>query len=131
MATSTPTNTPTASPRHVNATPTSTATATPTPGSTWPVRASSFFGDESQDEPVTIDRTGDLSGTTTVFFTTTDGTAHGGAAGNGTGCGVAGVDYILLTNVPVTFNPGENTKTVFITLCGDTIIEPTETINLH
>ena len=80
---------------------------------------------------MTIDRTGDLSGTTTVFFTTTDGTAHGGAAGNGTGCGVAGVDYILLTNVPVTFNPGENTKTVFITLCGDTIIEPTETINLH
>jgi hypothetical protein len=79
---------------------------------------------------VTITRTGDLSGTSTVFFTTTDGTAHGGAAGNGTGCGVAGVDYVLLTNVPVTFNPGENVKTVFITLCGDMIVEPTETINL-
>ena len=64
------------------------------------------------------------------MFTTTDGTAHGGAAGNGTGCGVAGVDYILVTNLPVTFNPGETSKTVFITLCGDSIIEPTETINL-
>jgi hypothetical protein len=64
------------------------------------------------------------------MFTTTDGTAHGGAAANGTGCGVAGVDYILVTNLPVTFNPGENSKTVFITLCGDMIVEPTETINL-
>jgi hypothetical protein len=89
-----------------------------------------YNGDESQDEPVTISRTGDLSGTSTVFFTTTDGTAHGGAAGNGTGCGVTGVDYILITNQPVTFNPGENTKTVLITLCGDMIVEPTETINL-
>jgi hypothetical protein len=40
------------------------------------------------------------------------------------------VDYILVTNLPVTFNPGENSKTVFITLCGDSIVEPTETINL-
>jgi len=55
-----------------------------------------YNGDESQDEPVTVTRTGDLSGTTTVFFTTTDGTAHGGTAGLGTGCGVAGVDYILI-----------------------------------
>jgi len=79
---------------------------------------------------VTITRTGDLSGTDTVFFTTTDGTAHGGTAGLGTGCGVAGVDYILITDQPVTFNPGEDIKLVFITLCSDTIIEPTETINL-
>jgi len=92
--------------------------------------STSYFGDESQDEPVTLNRTGDLSGTTTVMFTTTDGTAHGGNAGLGTGCGVAGVDYILITNLPVTFNPGENSKTVFITLCGDMIVEPTETINL-
>ena len=92
--------------------------------------ASVYPGDESQDEPVTITRTGDLSGTTTVFFTTTDGTAHGGAAGAGTGCGVAGVDYILITDLPVTFDPGEDIKTVFITLCGDMMVEPTETINL-
>ena len=61
-----------------------------------------------------------------MFFTTTDGTAHGGA-----GCGVSGVDYILVTNQPVTFNPGETSKTVFVQLCSDSISELTETINLN
>jgi len=89
-----------------------------------------FEGDESQTEPATISRTGDTSGTTTVFFTTTDGTAHGGTPALGTGCGVTGVDYILVTNQPVTFNPGETLKTVFVQLCSDMLQEPTETINL-
>jgi len=89
-----------------------------------------FEGDESQTEPATISRTGDTSGTTTVFFTTTDGTAHGGTPALGTGCGVTGVDYILVTDQPVTFNPGETLKTVFVQLCGDMMLEPTETINL-
>jgi hypothetical protein len=40
------------------------------------------------------------------------------------------VDYILVTNLPVTFNPGETSKTVFVQLCGDMMQEPTETINL-
>ncbi len=122
-------------------TPTATATATSTPSvspSTTPTpgmvsvqwAATMFPADESQDEPATITRTGDLSGTTTVMFSTTDGTAHGGAAANGTGCSVNGVDYILVTNQPVTFNPGESSKTVLVTICGDTIVEPTETINL-
>jgi hypothetical protein len=48
----------------------------------------------------------------------------------GTGCGVTGVDYILVTNQPVTFNPGETSKTVFVQICGDMMQEPTETINL-
>ena len=52
------------------------------------------------------------------------------AAANGTGCNVSGVDYILITDMPVTFNPGETAKTVFVTLCGDSLVEPTETINL-
>ena len=135
-ATATPTSTATAT-HTPTATPTATATNTPTatPTGTPPATSVQFdfpnyYGDESQDEPVTMNRTGNLGGTTTVMFTTTDGTAHGGAAGNGTGCGVAGVDYILVTNLPVTFNPGETSKTVFITLCGDSIVEPTETINL-
>jgi len=65
-----------------------------------------------------------------VFFTTTDGTAHGGSPALGTGCGVSGVDYILVTNQPVVFNPGEISETVFVQLCSDSITEPTETINL-
>jgi hypothetical protein len=40
------------------------------------------------------------------------------------------VDYILITNQPVTFNPGETSKTVFVQLCGDMLQEQTETINL-
>ncbi len=122
-------------------TPTATATATSTPSvspSTTPTpgmvsvqwAATMFPADESQDEPATLTRTGDLSGTTTVMFSTTDGTAHGGVSTNGTGCGVSGVDYILITNQPVTFNPGESVKNVFVTICGDNIVESTETINL-
>ena len=83
-----------------------------------------FFGDESQTEPATISRTGDTSGTTTVTFSTSDGTAHGGAA-----C-TSGVDYIIVGGQAVTFNPGETSKTVFVQICSDGISEPTETINL-
>ena len=124
MGTPTPTTTPTN-------TPTATPTITPTPGmASVQFDSDSYYGDESQTEPVTLNRTGDTSITTTVMFTTTDGTAHGGAAANGTGCGVSGVDYILITNMPVTFNPGETAKTVFVTICGDSLHEATETINL-
>jgi len=81
-------------------------------------------GDESQVEAVTIVREGDLSGTTTVSFSTSDITATGGAA-----C-TTGVDYIAVTDQTVTFAPGEATKTVFVTLCGDMIREPTEKFSL-
>jgi hypothetical protein len=84
----------------------------------------SYYGDESQLEPVTLNRTGDTSVTTTVMFSTIDGTAHGGAA-----CG-SGVDYVQITNMPVTFAAGETAKTVFVQICGDSTQEPTENINL-
>jgi hypothetical protein len=86
--------------------------------------STTYAGDESQTEPVTLNRTGDTSGTTTVTFSTSDGTATGGAA-----C-TSGVDYITVAGQSVTFNPGETSKTVFVTICGDTMQETTETINL-
>ncbi len=88
-----------------------------------------YPADEPQLEPATISRTGDTSGTTTVFFSTSDGTATGGPPANGAGC-TTGIDYITVTNQPVTFDPGETLKTVFVQICSDTMVEPTETINL-
>jgi hypothetical protein len=86
--------------------------------------STTYNGDESQTEPVTLNRTGDTSITTTVTFSTSDGTATGGAA-----C-TSGVDYIAVAGQSVTFNPGETMKTVFVTLCSDGLVESAETINL-
>jgi len=72
---------------------------------------------------ITINRTGNASGTNTVTFATSNGTATGGAA-----CG-SGVDYVSV-NQPVTFAPNVTTQTVSITVCGDTLVEPTQTVNL-
>ena len=82
--------------------------------------------DESQTANITIIRTGNITGTNTVSFSTANGTAIGGAAcinGNG-------VDYISMIGVTVTFNPNDTSKIVNIPLCGDGIIESDETVNL-
>jgi hypothetical protein len=55
-----------------------------------------------------------------VTFTTSNGTAIGGAA-----CST-GVDFVNVTQV-VTFGPNETSKNVNVMLCGDTIRELTET----
>ena len=81
--TNTPTTTPTGTPTN---TPTATPTITPTPGMlSVQFDSDTYYGDESQTEPVTLNRMGDTSGTTTVMFTTTDGTAHGGGCGQWNG----------------------------------------------
>lgn len=85
--------------------------------------ASSYIEDESQNAGLTITRTGDTSGTTTVNFATSNGTATGGAA-----C-TAGVDYIT-TSGTVTFNPGNTSQVVSVQLCSDIIAESMETVNL-
>lgn len=143
--TSTPTNTPTGSstptftPTRTNtatatttATPTFTSTATATPtatstGTPGPVSvafsSATYSEDESQTAVITVNRTGDLSGTTTVNFATSNGTATGGAA-----C-TSGVDYISV-NQSVTFTPNVSTQIVNITICGDTLVEPAQTVNL-
>ena len=72
---------------------------------------------------ITINRTGDTSGTTTVNFATSNGTATGGAA-----C-TSGVDYISVAQA-VTFAPGVNTQTVNVQLCSDALAESTQTVNL-
>ncbi len=60
-----------------------------------------------------------------MTFSTSDGTAIGGAA-----C-TAGVDYITVAGQTVTFNPTEASKTVNVTVCGDSMSEPTQTFNLQ
>jgi hypothetical protein len=53
---------------------------------------------------INVLRTGDSSGTVTANVSTTDGTAY------------AGTDYTALTNVPVSFGPGETSKPVQIAI---------------
>ena len=120
-STSTPTNTPTA---------TATATATPTATATSPPPSIQFSSptyeeDESQTAMITITRTGDLSGTDTAIFMPSDGTAMGGV-----GCHIAGVDYALVPNPLVVFNPGDTMATAILPLCGDGLTESDETVNL-
>jgi len=72
---------------------------------------------------ITVNRTGDITGTTTVNFATSNGTATGGAS-----C-TSGVDYISVAQA-VTFNPTDSSKTVNVTICSDTLVEPAQTINM-
>jgi hypothetical protein len=91
--------------------------------------SSTYMDDESQSAVITILRTGSTAGTNTVTFSTSNGTANGGAACSPPGTANA-ADYISMVGVSVTFNPGEVSKNVLIPLCGDGIIEPDETVNL-
>jgi hypothetical protein len=90
--------------------------------------SATYKDDESQTATITIKRTIDVTGTSTVLFSTSNGTATGGATGS---CGTTGVDFEQVTNQLVTFNPTEDTKTVTVKLCSDLTNEATdETINL-
>jgi 6-phosphogluconolactonase (cycloisomerase 2 family) len=124
--TPTSTNTPTATPTVIltpseTTTPTATATSTPP---TIQFSQATYTEDESQTAIITITRTGNTSGTSTVIFTPSDGTAHSGVS-----C-AAGADYLLVPNPLVVFNPGDTTATALLPLCGDNIREPDETVNL-
>jgi hypothetical protein len=63
----------------------------------------------------TVSRTGDTSAATTVDWTTADGTAT-----------AASGDYVAASG-QVTFNPGETTQTIVISVNGDTVAEADET----
>ena len=83
-------------------TPTPTPSASPTPAPpTMQFSMAAFPGDESQVEPVIITRTGNVTGSSSVNFSATSGTATGGVA-----C-TAGVDFVTILNQVVQFNPGE------------------------
>ena len=75
------------------------------------------------------------SGTVTADFTVTLSFASGGtvtvnrATQNLTA--TAGTDYVALTSAPLSFAPGETTKTVSVTVNGDTTFEPNETFRLN
>ena len=59
----------------------------------------------------------------TVQYATQNGTTNPATGGT---CGSAGVDYATSSG-PLTFNPGDKTIPVTISVCGDTFIEPNET----
>jgi sugar lactone lactonase YvrE len=67
--------------------------------------------------PVTVLREGGLTGTTTVNYTTVDGTA------------TAGTDYTAATGT-LSFAPGESSKTINIPIINDNVFEGNETLSL-
>ena len=62
----------------------------------------------------TITRTGNTSGTSSVTWATANNTA------------VAGTDFVGVAPTSVSFGPGETTKTVSVTVNGDSVGEPNE-----
>lgn len=102
-----------------------TPTATPTSATTSiQFSSSTYMDDESQIAAITITRTGNVSGTNSVSFTATNGTASGGVA-----C-TSGVDFIAVTGQTITFNANETTKTANVTLCSDALTESDQTVLL-
>ena len=86
--------------------------------------AGSFIGVEGSTAAVTVTRTGVTTGTSTVQYALSGGTATVGT------CGVGSADYVAGSGT-LTFGPSETTKTVNVTLCGDAITEsPDETIGV-
>ncbi len=105
-------------------TPTPSPSPTPSPASfSITFTQPTYTEDESQTAVIGVTRSGDLSGTNTVNFMTSNGTAVGGAAPG------PGIDYQTV-NQSVTFNPGDTLKTVNVPIFGDSATEPTETVNL-
>src|SRR5262249_30649961 len=66
---------------------------------------------------LTVTRNGDTSGTVTVGYATSDGTAH------------AGADY-RATSGSLTFGPGQMTQTITIDLIDDALVEGDETLRV-
>ena len=64
-----------------------------------------------------VDATGAYPQAVTVRYSTADGTA------------VAGADYVA-TSGTLTFNPGQNRKTVLVPVLGNTVVEPDETFDV-
>jgi LEA14-like dessication related protein len=74
------------------------------------------------------------SGTKTLDFTVTLSTASGQTVtvdyATADGTATAGTDYQAATGT-LTFNPGETTKTISVTINGDTTVEPDETFTVN
>jgi hypothetical protein len=76
-----------------------------------------FRGLEGSNAIVTVQRFGSTQVTSTIQYSTSDGTA------------VAGSDYVA-TSGTLVFNPGDQLKDFLVPLIYDKLLEPTETINL-
>ena len=122
-ATPTPTPAPTATPTPTPA-PTATPTPTPTPTTFVAFSSATYRDDESQSAVITINRTGVVTGTSTVTFST----VAGGTATAGATC-VTGADYQTTTQV-VNFAANATSATVSVPLCGDLLVDVNETVNL-
>jgi hypothetical protein len=85
--------------------------------------SATYTGAEGTSATVTVTRTGDTTGASTVNYATSDGTATGGAS-----CG-AGVDYVT-TSGTLSFAATETSKTFNVTLCTDALPKGDETVNL-
>ncbi len=86
--------------------------------------AAAFSDDESQSAVVTVIRSFDISGTSTVLLSTSDITALG------SGSCSPGADYIATVGQTITFNPSTTVQTVTIPLCSDSISDPGEMVGL-
>ncbi|HEX8250183.1 MAG TPA: Calx-beta domain-containing protein, partial [Pyrinomonadaceae bacterium] len=85
--------------------------------------SATYTGAEGTSATITVTRSGDLSLPSTVGYSTSNGTATGGAA-----CG-AGVDYVSAEGV-LAFAASETSKTFNVQLCSDALPKGDETINL-
>ncbi|CAA9275684.1 MAG: RTX toxins and related Ca2+-binding proteins [uncultured Acidimicrobiales bacterium] len=68
---------------------------------------------------LTVTRSGNITETSTVKYSTGPGTA------------VAGTDYTAVPLSTIIFAPGETTKTVTVNVSGDSAVEPDEFLSLH
>lgn len=88
--------------------------------------STAFVGDEGRSATITLSRTGDTAGSSSVKFNTVvGGTATGGAS-----C-VGGADYQTVTGQTVTFGQNVVSQTVTIPVCSDRLSELPETVNLN
>ncbi|MEA2452904.1 MAG: hypothetical protein QOG04_1614 [Actinomycetota bacterium] len=78
---------------------------------------------------ITLVRTGSTSGTATVAFTTSDGTAKSSSTRECKACNVPPPDYLKASGVLV-FAAGETTKSFRVPITDDGAVENDETVNL-
>lgn len=79
--------------------------------------SASYSGTEGSSAFVTVERVGSIIGTSTIVYSTSNGTAVGGA------------DYVPVSGTLI-FNPSDGLKTFEVPLIYDKMVEPPETITL-
>lgn len=90
----------------------------------------SYVEDEAQTLFVFAQRSGDLTGTSSVEFTTFQSNLTGAPLANGGAtCADPGVDYVA-TSETLTFGPNDISAGTSIEICSDVLIEPTEVFPL-